>query len=243
MPEDTELLEAVRLSLRREPRLGPGLHLKRIEPAGEGAVIVEAEVERVAQKKIALERAAAVKGVSGIVDRIRVRPGSEMSDADIRAHLCKQLSGDRAFGAASISEKADERVRTVRPGPEDSREHIVVEAHDGVVVLTGQVPGLASKRLAGVLAWWVPGSRDVVNGLAVEPEEEDGPDRIEEGVRIALERDPFVDPGRIRAGVRERTVRLTGLVTSREERNMAEADAWYVFGVDDVINEIEVAQL
>ncbi|MFW6027408.1 MAG: BON domain-containing protein [bacterium] len=243
MPQKDERVEAVRLSLRREPRLGPGLHLKKIEPAEDGAMIVEAEVERVAQKKIALERAAAVQGVTGIVDRIRVRPGSEMSDEDIRAHLCRALAGDRAFDAAAISEKIGEEVRTVRPERYGSADHILVESNHGVVILSGQVPGLASKRLAGVHAWWVPGSRDVVNGLAVEPPEEDGPDRIEEGVRIALERDPFVDAGRIRVGVRRTVVRLTGLVPSAAERNMAEADAWCVLGVDDVINEIRVAQL
>jgi hypothetical protein len=41
-----------------------------------------------------------------------------------------------------------------------------------------------------LLAWWVPGSRDVVNGIAVEPPEEDAPIRIEEAVRIALDKDP-----------------------------------------------------
>ena len=40
--------------------------------------------------------------------------------------------------------------------------------------------------------------------------------------------------------VREAVVRLTGLVPSETERDMAEFDAWYVFGVDKVINEIEV---
>jgi osmotically-inducible protein OsmY len=87
----------------------------------------------------------------------------------------------------------------------------------------------------------VPGSCDVINGIAVEPPEEDGPIQIEEGVRIALEKDPFVDASEIRVGVRLRTVRLTGSVHSSEARDAAEWDAWYVFGVDDVINEIEVA--
>ena len=40
--------------------------------------------------------------------------------------------------------------------------------------------------------------------------------------------------------VRRAVVRLTGLVKSEGMRETAEADAWYVFGVDDVINEIEV---
>jgi osmotically-inducible protein OsmY len=90
-----------------------------------------------------------------------------------------------------------------------------------------------------VLAWWVPGSRDVVNGIAVEPQEEDAPIRVEEAVRIALEKDPFVNAEQVRVGVRNRTVHLTGAL-SRDAREAAESDAWYVFGVDDVINDIEI---
>ena len=41
--------------------------------------------------------------------------------------------------------------------------------------------------------------------------------------------------------MRGRTVRLTGWVSSAAARDAAEWDAWYVFGVDDVINEIELA--
>ena len=41
-----------------------------------------------------------------------------------------------------------------------------------------------SKRLAGVLAWWVPGTRDVVNGLEVVPIREDSDDEIAEAVNL-----------------------------------------------------------
>lgn len=102
------------------------------------------------------------------------------------------------------------------------------------------MPSLAAKRLAGVIAWWVPGSRDVINGIAVDPPEEDAPIAIEEAVRIALDKDPFVDAGQVRIGVRHRTVRLTGAVHSQEARDAAEWDAWSVFGVDDVVNELKV---
>jgi osmotically-inducible protein OsmY len=128
----------------------------------------------------------------------------------------------------------------VRGAPDRPLGRLLIEVDDGVVSLNGEVPGLSSKRMAGLLAWWVPGSRDVVNGLAVEPPEEDGPIRIEEAVKAALEKDRFVDAGQIRVGVRGTTVRLTGLVPTDSERDMAENDAWYVFGVDRVVNEIEV---
>jgi len=42
-------------------------------------------------------------------------------------------------------------------------------------------------------------------------------------------------------GVFADCVRLTGLVHSREAREEAEACAWRVLGVDEVINEIEIA--
>jgi osmotically-inducible protein OsmY len=124
--------------------------------------------------------------------------------------------------------------------PPEARSAIDLEVEDGVVTLNGQVPGLADKRLAGVLAWWVPGSRDVINGIAVEPPEDDSDEAILEAVRLVLEKDPFVDASQIRVGVKNALVRLTGLVPTEAEREMAEFDAWYVFGVDKVDNRIEV---
>ena len=111
---------------------------------------------------------------------------------------------------------------------------------EGIVTLNGTLPTLARKRLVGVLAWWIPGSLDVINGIAVEPPEQDDVEALEDAVRIVLEKDPFVNAAQIRVGVRKTTVRLTGLVPSETERDMAEFDAWYVFGVDKVVNEIEV---
>jgi osmotically-inducible protein OsmY len=40
--------------------------------------------------------------------------------------------------------------------------------------------------------------------------------------------------------VKNALVRLTGLVPSEAERDMAEFDAWYVFGVDRVDDRIKV---
>jgi osmotically-inducible protein OsmY len=129
---------------------------------------------------------------------------------------------------------------SVREPAERRRGWIRLSVADGVVTLDGEVPSLAHKRLAGVQAWWVPGSRDVINGLGVEPAEEDSDDEIADAVRLVLEKDPFVDAGQIRVGARNAVVGLTGLVPTDSEREMAEFDAWYVFGVDRVINKIEV---
>jgi len=242
MPKNARVIEEVRRCLHSEPRLGPAFHPVRMQLGEDGTLILEAEVERVAQKRLALERAAAVSGVAGIVDRVRVRPASHMGDDEIRVHIRDALLEDPNFAAIAISEVESGRTATIRAPAKWTKGHIVVEVTDGIVTLGGEVPGLNSKRLAGVMAWWVPGSRDVINGIAVEPPEDDGPDRIEEAVRHALEKDPFVNAGQIRAGVRHRTVRLTGLVPTASEREMAEADAWYLFGVDDVVTDIEVSR-
>ena len=162
-----------------------------------------------------------------------------MSDDGILDHLRKAYYQEPAFQQFAIEEHEKNRIELVRASLPGTSGDIAIEVENGVVTLNGSVPSLAAKRLAGVLAWWVPGVRDVVNGIGVDPPEEDAPIQIEEAVRIALDKDPLFDASQIRVGVRGRTVRLTGSVQSAAARDAAEWDTWYVFGVDDVINEIE----
>jgi osmotically-inducible protein OsmY len=234
-----DLRERALAAIRSEFRIGPHFKPTVLKIDAEGTATIQAEVDNVAIKRLALERLAATTGVSAIVDRLRVKPAFAMSDDGILDHLRKAYYAEPAFRQLAIKERKGGKLKLVRDAPE-ARGEIEIEVKKGVVILNGRVPGLASKRLAGVLAWWVPGSRDVVNGIAVEPPEEDAPIRIEEAVKIALDKDPFVDASQVRVGVRHRTVRLTGAVRSREARDAAERDAWYVFGVDDVVNELEV---
>ncbi len=106
------------------------------------------------------------------------------------------------------------------------------------MTLDGWVGGLEAKRLAGVLAWWVPGSRDVINGLGVEPTEADSDDAVKNAVSDVLERDHTVDEAHIHVGAERGVVTLAGILPSEEQREAAEFDAWYVFGIDDVVNRI-----
>jgi BON domain len=226
-------------AMRSEARIGPRFK-PNLEIDADGIATIAAEVDNIAVKRLALERLAATTGISGIVDRLRVKPAMAMSDGGILDHLRKALYAEPAFGQLAIRECKAGKAELVRGAPQGARGEIEIEVQSGVVILNGRVPGLTSKRLAGVIAWWVPGVRDVVNGIVVEPPEEDTPDEIEEAVRVALDKDPFVDALQVRVGVRNRTVRLTGAVHSPEARDAAECDAWYVLGVDDVINELEV---
>jgi osmotically-inducible protein OsmY len=237
------IIEAVKRAFRNEPRLGAGFHLDRISVESDDMLALEGRVARLSQKKLALLRAAAVPGVAGIIDRVHVAPVAPTGDRQIRAQLREMFAQDADFSDLDLREDVAENPAATDLKPfsgagERAIGHVDIRVQDGVVTLDGVVPTLVRKRLAGAMAWWIPGVRDVINGIAVEPPEEDGPDQIEEAVRVVLDRNPAIDAAQIRVGVRGRVVRLTGLVQSEGAREAAENDAWVVFGVDDVINDI-----
>lgn len=237
--EKAEILRAVRIALTREPELDLAVHPVAIQ-LSHGDLVLEGELPSLAVKKRALVRAAAVPGVPAIVDRLRIAPARRMTDAEIRDGVCHALLQEPAFAECVIRARLKHRSELVRGTTGAPRGSIECSVEDGVVTLDGEVSGLESKRLAGVLAWWVPGSRDVVNGLGVSPPEEDSDEATTDAVRLALEKDPFVNAAQIRVTTRGGAVTLEGVVPSEAEKEMAEADAWYVFGVDDVTDRLAV---
>jgi len=207
----------------------------------DGALTMDGEVEHIMAKKRALEVAAAIPGVAGIIDRIRLAPAIQMQDGDIRDHVCSALLAENLLASSAIWAIVKGKPEVVREA-DGAIGSIDVEVTDGIVILNGAVSSLSAKRLAGVLAWWVPGSRDVVNGLEVSPPQVDNDDEVVDAVRLALEKDPFVNAAQIRAGCRNYTVTLEGLVKNETQRQMAEADAWYVFQVDRVVNLLQAEE-
>lgn len=203
------------------------------------AVLLAGEVIDIAAKKHALEAAARVHGVTGIIDRLRVRPAEPMGEGAIREAVLRALLGESVLAYRMIRARAKGVVETLR-GPADATGRIEVSVADGVVTLDGKVAGLGRKRLAGVLAWFVPGSRDVINGLGVKPPETDSDAAIADAVRQVIEADPAVESESIQVTVQGAVVALDGTVRQASERAAAESDAWYVFGVDDVINRLIV---
>lgn len=240
MTTSTAVEEAVRASLGDEPRLDDSSRAIRISfEEGTGALVMEGEVSDIAAKKLALERAAAHPEVLGIVDRLHTRPAVVQDDATVRELVLHAFIQEPAFADLALFERLDGRLDPVHV-PDGARGRIEVDVSDGVVTLDGSVPGLDRKRLAGVLAWWVPGSRDVVDGIGVDPPEEDDDGAIADAVRLVLEKDPFLDAVRVGINVRDAVVTLTGSLATEWQRNMAEFDAWYIFAVDRVVNLIEV---
>ncbi len=239
MTDRARVIKAVRAAFEREPRINLHTYPIAVEFA-DGVLTLEGEAEHIAAKKLCMELAAAVPGVTGIVDRLHVAPSTHMGDGAILDAVRDALLQEPILQNCTIQVKRKGRFETVREANVKPCGVIRVSVDDGVVLLDDHVTSLTQKRMAGVLAWWVPGSRDVINGMAVEPPQEDSDEELAKAVRLALKKDPFVDVDRIRVKANRGTVILEGSVPTPKQKDMAEFDAWYVFGVDRVVNNLEV---
>ena len=241
MSERERILKEVRAAFEHEPLIN--LHRQPIHMEWSDDVLtLEGEVENIAAKKLGMELAAAIPGVRGVVDRLHVVPATPMGDGAILDAVRNALIQEPALQHCTLRVKAKGKVETVREGYPESRGVIEISVNNGVVLLDDHVPSLMQKRLAGVLAWWVPGSRDVVNGMGVEPPEEDNDEEITDAVRMVFEKNPLVNVDQIAVSTQNAVVTLEGLVINQAQKHMAEFDAWYVFGVDKVVNKLTVRE-
>jgi osmotically-inducible protein OsmY len=233
------LIVRIGAALEKDKRIN--LHRFPIELSFDGADLVLAgNVEDIAAKKIALQLAAATDPTLRIVDRLRVTPAATMGDREIRDHVIKALLEEPALEHCLLSSRLPEESVSHRQAIPEAIGAIAVEVSDGVVTLNGEVSSLSHKRLAGVLTWWVPGCRDVINGLEEVPPEQDNDDELTDAVRLALEKDPFVNASKIHVTTKDWIVTLAGLVPNQTMKQMAERDAWYVLGVKEVVDRLQI---
>jgi osmotically-inducible protein OsmY len=241
MSKNHHIIKAVQAALEHEPRIN--LHTHPVTIRYEDNVLtLEGEVQDIAAKKLCMELAIAVPGVTGIVDRLHVTPAVRIGDGAILTAVRDVLLQEPALRDCAIRVRNKGKVETIREAATPNSGVIELSVNDGVVLLDDHVPSLAKKCLAGVLAWWVPGSRDVVNGMAVDPLEEDNDEELLDTVRLVLTRDPLVDADQIRVSAKHSVVTLEGLVINDVQRRAAENDAWFVFGVDKVVNNLKVQE-
>ena len=241
MRHEERIVNEVAAVLERDTRVNLHNFPLRLE-YDDGVLTMEGEVEHIMAKKRALEVAAALPDVASIVDRLRIAPAERMQDGEIRDHVCSVLLAENLLASCAVRVIVKGKPEMIRETGQNVTGSIDVEVKDGVVVLNGAVSNLTAKRLSGVLAWWVPGSRDVVNGIEVLPPQEDNDDEVVEATRLVLEKDPFVNASQIRVRSSGYVVTLEGLVKNSVQRRMAEADAWYVFRVDRVVNRLQTEE-
>lgn len=233
------IVKRVRAALEHEPRVNLHRFPVRVDFEA-GAVVLEGEVESVAARKRALRLAAAVDGVRGVVDRLHVAPAQQRSDGEIRDALTALLLGEPELRDCALRWLGKGRAETLRDVPSRRAGAIDLAVEGGVVTFEGTVISLSHKRLAGVLAWWTPGCRDVINSLEVAPPEDDNDGEIVDALGLVYEIDPVVRHDQITVSCRDGVVTLSGAVGTEEERRRAEFDAWALFAVDEVVNAIEV---
>ncbi|MCL4872904.1 BON domain-containing protein [bacterium] len=210
-----DIAKAVKALLVNELHLDPAIYPVEVSSV-DGSVLIEGVVDKISQKKRALLFAMGHEGVSGVIDRLRVRPSVHMSDDEIRDHVIRALSEESALKGLKIEP----------------------EVNGGVVDLEGEVWSLSHKRLAGALAWWVPGSTDVINSIEVVPAEADSDEEVSDAIRLILEKDRLVDASSLRVFTRDWVVTLEGVLASAESREAAEDDAWFTWGVNGVVNNV-----
>ena len=212
---DSELKRTVETALHGEVRLrGRGIQVA----VDEGRVDLLGEVPDLAEKRLAVNLVRQLREVGEVRDKIRLPSANELTDRQIAQHIRDAFAHDRAL----------------------YRRHFDAEAADGIVTLTGTTDNLEEKRLAGVLAWWVPGVADVENRIQVEPEQIGTDGDLVDSIRQVFEKDVLVDAARIGVMVQGGSVTLVGTVRSDEERMAAEHDCYYVLGVETVENRLVV---
>lgn len=218
MTNDRELYRHIEGALAHDRRI----HLDQsgLEIAvTDGYVTLRGSVPSVAAKRLAVRLAGAVPGVRGVDDRSRVAAVEAMGDLECLDHLRRSLIQER-----NIEE-----------------EKIVLSAtEDGGVVMEGEVHSLVQRRLAEVLAWWIPGVRNVDNRILVNPPETDSNEELRDDLEVIFDKDALVERSQIRALVRDGVVTLRGLVRNEAEKDAAEQDCWFTPGVVDVANELQI---
>jgi hypothetical protein len=171
-------------------------------------------------------------------------PGGEWNDWNdslVRDGCQRALVADPALASCMVWPAGNQDpARRQILGTEGFDGRINVEVKAGVTYLDGEVPSLGHKRLAGVLARRIVGCCGVVNRIGVALPDEDTDQQRETAVRLALCRDPMLDPRTIVVRVYGPTAVLDGTVDSPLKAMAAEHAAASVLGVERVENRLLV---
>jgi len=244
MQNGNPVLKSLWAALEREPSVNLHRWPVQIVLTDDSVLILEGDVGSIAAKKRVLELAGATPSVRGVVDRMHVAPSEPRGDGAILDSLTALLLDARDLKNCTLRViRKGETLTLQEADGDDSSGDLLVSVKDGVVTLDGWVISLSHKRMAGVLAWWVPGCRDVVDALEVQPPEQDNDDEVSDALSLVLEMDPMIPhPEQIGILTRNYVVTLEGLVGSEAEKNRAEQDAWCLFAVDRVVNHLAVGR-
>lgn len=192
-----------------------------------GVVSLSGSVGLYAYKLHANTKVQHVKGTTAVRDRIEVA-GPQVSDDELQRKLLQKVQYDRVgYGTTPFNA-------------------ISVQVRDGVATLGGHAYGPTDKDSALSLAAYLPGIRDVVDEIQVDPVSP-----MDDQIRLRVARSVYgyptlnkyaVDPGKpIRISVQNGHVTLFGVVDSQMDKDVAAIQANTVPGVFGVANELQVS--
>ena len=155
--EDGELVDSVLERLAGEPvfnshRVLPGAAPDDAEAsdhaiyvdAADGVVRLSGSVESLSHRRLAEALAWWVRGTADVENRLQLSPAERDNDAEITDAVRLLLEKDPWIDAG----------------------HIGVETRNGVVELSGALPGEEQKKMAEDNAWYIAGVREVDNHIA-----------------------------------------------------------------------------
>ena len=238
LTDDVE--QAIRLAIEDQPQLTTECRSVFIELHPD-VLVLDGLVETIAAKRRLALLAAQNGGGLGVLDRVGVQTTTMREDAEIAIDLIEALKHEPIF--------QDYRVLALPADAMSLPDHIAPSENSTIGVATGAgtarllgiVASLFHRRIAEVLCWWIPGITDVNNHLYVMPSETDSDEAITNAVRIALHKDPWLNAPNLDVSTYAREVKLAGTLPDAVQRHRAECDAWYVRGVHEVVNNIEIS--
>jgi osmotically-inducible protein OsmY len=230
MQQHKDLVAALLAAFEKDPDIN--LHESPIRVSQKPNLRLEGEVANIIVKRKARRIAMQLSGFNDIEDQLRLRPGEVRTGKALLDAVVDALSQEQAF--------RDMHVHPIPPPDNSTVGWIGVSVDDCIVRLDGVVGSLSHRRLAEVIAWWVPGSCDVHNHMRVQPAEKDNDDELMDAILMVLEKDPLLHAENVHAHANARTITLTGTVHSLEQQHMAIYDCWYVAGVHEVHSELKV---
>jgi osmotically-inducible protein OsmY len=183
-----------------------------------GVVALRGEVRSYAAKATAERVALGVYGVKAVANDVEVRlnDGQQRTDTEIAQAVLSALKWN-----------------TVVPD-----DRITTSVSNGWVTLNGRVDWMFQRASAERVVRDLVGVRGVTNNISVEPHV--SAVDVKTKIEAALRRSAEVDARRIRVGVINNKVVLTGNVHSWFEREEARRAAWAAPGVKDVEDRIAV---
>ncbi|MEW5854480.1 MAG: BON domain-containing protein [Myxococcota bacterium] len=255
VPEEREEIvktsdDQIKDSLRKAFKEDKGLKDARIEIASvnNGVVLLRGKDITVDDHLNAVRLAYSVPGVRRVATEIeeveRDENGARRIARDMEDDVRKapETDRERLGGDTMITTAVKMRLMADRDTP---ALDINVDTRDGVVTLFGVVPTQEARVAAESDAMKVKGVRRVINELQVVPsarqEKVEARDEdLMRSIKRALDADDRLRDEDIRVTVRDGVARLTGTVTSEDDRLEATTTARRVKGVRSVDEDLKV---